>query len=128
MQEQLEYEYAFIRFVPKVEREEFINVGVILFCKRKNFLQTKCDVDISRIESFGSDIEIEELKEYLNTWSLIARGNQEGGFIASLDISSRFRWLTAPRSTIIQPSPVRSGLCVDPEDELNDLFQRGVLV
>ena len=127
MQEKQVYEYAFIRFVPRVEREEFINVGVILFSKKNDFLRVKYHLDVKRLEAFNEDIDLKLLGAYLNTWELIARGDSKGGKIAGLDQPSRFRWLTASRSTIIQSSPVHPGLCNDPEKVLGELFEKFVL-
>ena len=127
MQNRFEFEYAFIRYVPRVEREEFINVGVILFCKKKNFLSVRYHLDEERICSFSKDVDIHQLEQYLKSWDLISRADKSGGFIANLDISSRFRWMTAARSTILQPSNVHSGLCLDPDKMLNDLFRKFVL-
>ena len=127
MQQKQVYEYAFIRFVPRVEREEFLNVGVILFSKRKNFLQVKIHIDNKRLSAFHDNFDPEQLNSYLNTWKLIANGDPKGGRIAELEPASRFRWLTATRSTIIQSSKVHPGLCHHPEQVLNDLFEKYVL-
>ena len=121
------FEYAFIRLVPKVEREEFMNIGVILFCKRKKFLDVKYHIDKARLSALCKDIDFEDLTNYLKSWDLISKGSPEGGKIAQLDAASRFRWLTASRSTIIQHSQVHTGLCEDPAAILNDLFEKYVL-
>ncbi|MFT5168354.1 MAG: hypothetical protein ACI8P3_003596 [Saprospiraceae bacterium] len=121
------FEYAFIRFVPKVEREEFMNVGVILFCKRKKYLDVKYHIDETRLSAFSRDIDFDELRSYLKSWELICQGSPKGGSIAQLDLPARFRWLTASRSTIIQHSNVHTGLCENPELVLNDLFEKYVL-
>lgn len=127
MPEKQVYEYALIRFVPKVEREEFLNVGVILFCKRKKFLQVKINVNQQRLLAFSEEVDVDELTDYLNTWEVIATGSKEGGPIALLEPASRFRWLTAMRSTIIQSSKVHPGRTEDPEAVLNRLFEQYVL-
>lgn len=127
MQEKQVYEYAFIRFVPKVERGEFLNVGVIVFCKRKNFLKMKYHLDAKRLGAFSEETDMEELAHYLDAWDAICQGSHDGEYIARLDPASRFRWLTATRSTIIQSSTVHPGLCTDPEAVLNDLFTKYVL-
>lgn len=124
MQDKQVFHYAFIRFVPRVERGEFINVGVILHCKRKRFLQAKFHIDESRLKALFSDINIPELAKYLDTWDLIATGSEGGGAIAKLDSSGRFGWLTATRSTIIQSSKVHPGICDDPEKALENLFEK----
>lgn len=127
MQGKQVFEYAFIRFVPKVEREEFINVGAILFCRRKKYLNVKVHLDMDRLSAFSKDSNLEELKDYLKSWDLICQGKSEGGEIATLDMASRFRWLTASRSTIIQHSPVHTGVCEDADLMLNRLFEKYVL-
>lgn len=127
MPEKQVYEYAFIRFVPRVEREEFLNVGVILFCKRKKYLQVKYHIDNKRLSALGEDIDLEQLANYLQSWEWISQGQKEGGIIATLDLPSRFRWLTATRSTIIQSSKVHPGLTDDPDSVLDNLFEKYVL-
>jgi hypothetical protein len=121
------YEYAFIRYVPRVEREEFINVGIILYSLRHDFLQVRYNIDKARLLSFYENTDIAMLNSYLRTWDLIARGDATGGKIATLDLPSRFRWLTASRSTIIQSSHVHPGLCSDPQKVMEDLFEKYVL-
>ena len=121
------YEYAFIRFVPKVERGEFINVGVILFCKQLKFLQMKYHLDDVRLTAFSPGTDRHELSEYLQAWEVICEGGTEGQPLAGMDQASRFRWLTATRSTIIQCSEVHPGRCHNPGQQLQDLFSRYVL-
>ncbi|MEL7530771.1 MAG: DUF3037 domain-containing protein [Bacteroidota bacterium] len=121
------YEYALIRFVPRVEREEFLNVGVILFCKRKKYLQVKYHIDQKRLSALGEDIDLLQLETYLQSWDWISQGKKEGGLIACLDLPSRFRWLTATRSTIIQSSKVHPGMTDDPQAVLDRLFENYVL-
>jgi len=128
MQDKATYEYSIIRLVPKVEREEFLNVGVILFSKHKHFLGIKYEIDKDRICSFSKDIDIDEIKDYLHAWELICKGSPEGGAIGELVLASRFRWLTASRSTIIQSSKTHPGLCHAPQEVLEDLFKRYVVV
>tara|TARA_R110002049_G_scaffold295535_3_gene482963 strand:- start:2974 stop:3360 length:387 start_codon:yes stop_codon:yes gene_type:complete len=128
MQDKVTFEYAIIRVVPKVEREEFFNVGVILFSKRKKFLGVKYKINPKKLEAFSTvEITIELLNEYLQSWELICKGEPAGGTIGKLELSDRFRWLAACRSTIIQSSQTHSGLCDDPEKELNDIFKKYVL-
>jgi hypothetical protein len=127
MQDRCTFEYAIIRMVPKVEREEFFNVGVILFSKQKKFLKVKYKVNENLLEAFTDEIEVENLLEYLKAWELICVGAPLGGAIGKLELSDRFRWLTATRSTIIQSSKTHPGLCEDPEKELQDIFMKIVL-
>ncbi|MEZ4773287.1 MAG: DUF3037 domain-containing protein [Bacteroidia bacterium] len=126
MQEKQVFEYAFIRLVPKVEREEFINVGVILFCKRKKYLRVKYHIDENKIRAFAPHLDLQEVADYLKTWELISAGSKEGGQIAQLDQPSRFRWLAATRSTIIQSSKIHPGLCENPDAVIDDLFEKYV--
>lgn len=121
------YEYALIRLVPRVERGECVNVGVILFCKRKKYLEMKVHLDESRLVALFPEIDLEEVHAYLGVWDLICKGDPEGGEIAKLDTPERFRWLTAMRSTIIQNSKVHPGMCAEPEAVLEKLFQEYVL-
>ena len=120
------YEYSVLRFVPRVERQEFLNVGVIVYCKRKKYLEVQYEVDETRIQAFFPEADIEELHAYLLSWKLICEGKAEGGRIAQLDLPSRFRWLTAVRSTIIQSAAVHPGLCEKPERVLAGLFEKYV--
>ena len=111
-QDQL-FEYAVIRIVPRVEREEFTNAGVILFCKKSNFLKAKCIFNREKINIFYpflSTDEIDHIERQLHTFISISEGNAQDSAIAKLDKASRFRWLTATRSTVIQTSKVHVGL------------------
>src|SRR5690606_12661027 len=102
MQDKHLFDYAVIRVVPRVEREEFINVGVVLYCSSKKSLQTAIFLDEQKLRAISPDIDIEEVKMHLTAFEKISRGGKGGGPIGLLDVSSRFRWLTAKRSTIIQ--------------------------
>ena len=113
MQEKHLFEYAVIRVLPRVEREEFLNVGVILYCSAQRFLQTVFKLDEERLRAFSNDFDILELEERLKAFGKICTGAAEGGTIGKLPIAARFRWLTAARSTIVQTSPVHPGLCVN---------------
>ncbi|HVG40691.1 MAG TPA: DUF3037 domain-containing protein, partial [Chitinophagaceae bacterium] len=97
MQENHLFEYAVIRVVPKVEREEFLNVGVILYCKKLKFLQTLFHINNARLHSFSTELDVAEIRDYLLSFDRICKGEKGGGPIAKLDIASRFRWLTATR-------------------------------
>ena len=124
MQEKHLFEYAVIRIVPKVEREEFLNVGVVLYCKRPVFLKSKISVNAKRLMSIFPDIDIEEITAHLRAFEQIIAGDTGAGPIAALDTASRFRWLTAKRSTILQTSVVHPGICKDPGLTLNNLFEQ----
>jgi DUF3037 family protein len=116
------FEYAIIRVVPRVEREEFLNVGVIIYCADEHFLKTKFSLNKERILNFCADLEIEELEKRFKAVEHICNGNIEGGTIAALPVASRFRWLTAAKSTIVQTSPVHPGLCKSANEELEKLY------
>ena len=127
MQDKYLYEYAVIRVVPRVEREEFLNVGIILYCSKQGFLEAKIQVNEERFKAFSCTVETEELQEYLHTWERICQGGKAGGSIGLLPIASRFRWLTATRSTIIQTSKVHPGFCENASETLDCLLQELVL-
>ncbi|HNP22669.1 MAG TPA: DUF3037 domain-containing protein [Panacibacter sp.] len=122
MQEKQLFEYAIIRVVPRVERGEFLNVGVILYCASKSFLQIKYALNKERLLALSPEIEFNELTQILHAFEQICKGAAEGGPIAQLPLSSRFRWLTAARSTVIQTSPVHPGLCSDMNNTLDKLY------
>jgi len=125
--DRLVYEYAVIRLVPRVEREEFLNIGLILFCKAKRFLQVKWYLDEQRLTIFSKDLDIDEIRAYLIAFEKICAGEKSGGPIGLLSIADRFRWLTATRSTIIQTSRSQVGLCIDPDETLEQLFEEMVV-
>jgi hypothetical protein len=122
MHEQHLFEYAVIRIVPRVEREEFINVGVILFCQSRGFLQAVHHIDIERLKAFSPKADHVEIIGYLDAIGKICEGSQPGGAIATLGRASRFRWLTATRSSVIQCSKVHPGFCADPAVTLEKLL------
>ncbi|MEO5563883.1 MAG: DUF3037 domain-containing protein [Chitinophagaceae bacterium] len=121
------FEYAVVRVVPRVEREEFLNTGVILYCRGKNFLQMMYTLDKKRLTDFCDKLDVAELKEHHIGFEQICSGSAEGGPIAQLDMASRFRWLTAKRSTVVQTSAVHPGFCDDPMEMLHRLHQQMVL-
>ena len=122
MQDKHIYEYAVIRVVPRVERGEFLNLGVIVFCKSLSFLDMRYLINEERLKALFNDIDISDIRCHLESYEKICKGEYSGGPIARLDLPSRFRWLTARRSTIIQSSEVHPGLCSDPEQTLEKLF------
>jgi hypothetical protein len=121
------FEYAVIRLVPRVEREEFLNVGIILYCRDLKFLQCRFSINKERIESFCGEVDCNEVEEHLRSFERISMADVKGGPIAALDIASRFRWLTATRSTVVQTSKVHPGFCEDPLETLEKLNQQLVL-
>jgi hypothetical protein len=122
------YDYALIRVVPRVERGECVNVGVVLFCRTRGFLGARIALDEARLLAFFPSANIEGIREELRAITKIAEGDPSAGPIAALSQAERFHWLVSPRSTIVQPSPVHSGLCDDPAAALDHLFQTIVLL
>ena len=116
------FDYAVIRVVPKVEREEFINVGVILFCKAERFLEAKYQLDSKRLLAFSPELDLDCISDNLKAMEQICMGNKAGGAIAELDLASRFRWLTSTRSTIIQMSKVHPGYTANAAETLEKLY------
>jgi len=110
--------------VPRVEREEFLNIGVILYCAKQKFLRAKYLLDETRLHTFAPDLDIAELKEHICSMERICLGNKDAGPIGKLDIASRFRWLTATRSTIVQTSKVHPGFCDEASETLRTLFEQ----
>jgi len=127
MQEKHLYEYAIVRIVPCVEREEFINVGVIVYCRKPAFLKASFTQSYSRLQALFPAINLQEIKANLYAFEQIAAGNLEAGVIATFDMASRFRWLTAKRSTIVQTSAVHPGFCDNPAATLSHLIEQQVL-
>ncbi|GAB3950955.1 DUF3037 domain-containing protein [Spirosoma harenae] len=121
------FEYAIIRVVPCVERQEFLNVGVILYCRSQGFLQTRFQLIESRLHAFSTEVDIQELTERLRAFERICAGKAQGGPIGKLTIAERFRWLTSTRSTVVQTSPVHPGLCIEAGETLDRLFTQLVL-
>ena len=120
------FDYAVVRIVPHVEREEFVNAGVILFCRTKRFLDCRLYLARQRLEALAPGLDVDAVQAQLDAYSRICRGGSEAGPIGELDESARFHWLTSPRSTVLQVSPVHGGVCTDPQEALEDLFQKMV--
>lgn len=127
MQERHLFEYAVVRVVPRIEREEFMNAGVILYCRQQKFLQTLLTLDEKRLCLFTANMDCTELKKHLTAFERICKGDAAAGPIAGLDVASRFRWLTATRSTMVQTSKVHSGLSADVVATLVQLHAQLVL-
>ena len=122
MQDRTLFEYAVIRVVPRVDREEFLNIGIILYCAKQKYLKMLYVIDERRLHCFSGYIDMDELKEHLCSFERICNGDTKGGPIAKLDLPSRFRWLTATRSTVLQTSKTHPGVCLDAEETLNKLY------
>jgi Protein of unknown function (DUF3037) len=116
------YDYAIVRVVPRVERGEFVNAGVILFCRTRRFLGARIELDAGRLAALAPQIDITELTKHLAIIPLICAGGVGAGPIGAMPLADRFHWLVAPRSAMIQTSPVHSGLCDAPAAELEQLL------
>ncbi|WP_285008548.1 DUF3037 domain-containing protein [Pedobacter faecalis] len=128
MQERDLFEYAVLRLVPRVEREEFINIGVVLYCRKQQFLRAEVFLDQQRALALCPDLDLEVVRQNLEAFGRICVGDKHSGPIAELDMASRFRWLTATRSTILQASKVHPGLCADAGEKLHQLYSDMVVL
>jgi hypothetical protein len=118
------FDYAVVRVVPRVEQEEFINAGVILFCRERRFLAASLGLDPARLSALAPELDPAMVQQHLDLIPLICAGGRAAGPLAKLSLVERFRWLTSPRSTVVQVSPVHAGLCTDPALALAELAQR----
>jgi hypothetical protein len=116
------FDYAVIRVVPRVERAEFVNVGVLVCCRSQQYLAARFHVDETRLTALDPALDLDEVRKHLASFQKICAGGADAGPIGQLTPRERFDWLVAPRSTIIQTSPVHTGLCADPEAELEHLL------
>jgi hypothetical protein len=107
------FDYAVLRVVPRVEREEFVNVGVIVFCLEKRLLEARVHVDAARLEALWPGIDVETVRQHVHAVERICAGDATAGAIALLSQRERFHWLIAPRSTMIQTSAVHTGICAE---------------
>lgn len=127
MQQKHLYEYAVIRVLPLVEREEFINVGIVLFCKQAKFIKVHFVINEAKLALFSKELDLEQIKKNLESFEKIAAGEKNCGPIAQMDLASRFRWLTAVRSSSVQTSRPHPGLCDNLEQTARRLFEELVL-
>jgi hypothetical protein len=118
------FEYFVLRCVPRVDRQEFLNVGVVLYGQDTRFLRAACHVVPERLKALGPEVDPDDINAHLETIAAICRGDESGGPAALLTERQRFDWLAAPRSTVVQPGPVHSGLTNDPAAELEHLLDR----
>ena len=118
------FDYAVLRVVPRVEREEFVNAGVLLYCQERRYLQCVVQMDEARLLALEPSVDVEMVRQLLHAAALICRGDADAGPIAALSQRERFYWLTAPRSTVLQASPVRTGVCPKDADGCGDLDAR----
>jgi hypothetical protein len=120
------FDYAIVRVVPRVEREEFVNAGVILFCLERGFLAARVELDHERVRALFPGLDLPLVEEHLAALSRVAAGGEGSGPIGRLSVRERFHWLVSPRSTVIQTGPVHSGVCEDPARALEKLLERMV--
>jgi Protein of unknown function (DUF3037) len=118
------YSYALVRVVPRVERGEFLNTGAVLFAREERFLACRMEIDSGRLLALAPDLDFSAVERHLRTFEAICDGRPEGGPVAVLPPAERFLWLVAPRSTIIQTSPVHVGRTTDAPRALDDLVER----
>jgi hypothetical protein len=118
------FDYAVVRVVPRPERGEQVNVGVILYCRARDFLEAKIALDRTRVQALDPTLDLDELERALDVFHQVCRGQ---GPIGKLPLGERFHWLVAPRSTVVQVSAVHSGLCEDPAGALDQLLEKMVL-
>ena len=122
------FSYAVYRVVPRVERGERLNVGVVVFCRPLEYLAARTHLDVKRLAALWPELDSETVRPHLQAIERIAAGDPAAGEIARLDLTARFHWLVSPSSTIIQPSAVHTGLCDDPSSQLDRLFEALVAV
>ena len=118
------FQYALVRVVPRVERGECVNAGVVLFCRPRRFLAARIMLDEARVRALAPDADMAAIRGHLDAFTRVAAGDETAGPIAALPASERFHWLVAPSSTVIQCSPVHTGLTADPAGELDRLAAR----
>ena len=124
----LSFDYAVLRVVPRVEREEFINAGVVLFCLAVDYLGVRVELDRERVLALFPGADLDLIEDHLHAARRVAAGGEGSGPIGRLSQRERFQWLVSPRSTVLQVSPVHTGLCASPELELEQLHERMVRV
>ena len=117
------FSHAVIRVVPRIERGERLNVGVVVFCRPLGYLAARTQLDEARLRAFWPELDPASVRPHLEAIERIAAGDPAAGPIAELDETARFHWLVAPSSTIVQPSAVHTGLCDEPKAELDKLFR-----
>ncbi|GEC72554.1 Protein of unknown function [Flavobacterium flevense] len=127
MHEQHLYDYAVIRVVPRVEREEFVNVGLMLYCKRQKYLRIKYHIPVNKISAFCKEFDLDQLKINLDSFVAICEGKKNAGPIAQFEKDERFRWLTAIKSSSIQTSRPHSGFSTDLDKTFEKLYTELVL-
>ena len=121
MSGKLGFQYVVLRCVPRVDREEFVNVGVVLYCQKADYLEARCHVDRERLVALWPELDVDAVASALEVVEAVCRGDASAGAAAEGSLGSRFGFLTAPRSTVVQPSPVHGGITSDPDRQLEHL-------
>jgi Protein of unknown function (DUF3037) len=121
------FQYVVLRCVPRVDREEFVNVGVVLYCQQADFLEARCRVDDRRLQSLDPDLDLDAVRSALAAVAAVCRGEDSSGAAGRTPLGTRFGFVSAPRSTVVQPGPIHGGLTTDPARELGHLLDRLVL-
>jgi hypothetical protein len=122
------FDYALLRIVPRVERQEFINAGAVVYCPERHYLAARIHLDRDRLKALWPEADVALVEQHLDAVQRICDGDQEAGAIARLSQRERFHWLTAPRSTIVQPSPVHTGVCQSTDSVLDRLAKQFLFV
>jgi hypothetical protein len=120
------YDFAIIRIVPRVEREEFVNAGVVVFCPARKFLGARVLIDEARLKALWPELDVSVIRQHLEPFPRVCAGDPDAGPVAAKPLRERFHWVVAPRSTMIQISPVHSGITESPEAVLDELFLKRV--
>jgi hypothetical protein len=120
----LPYQYVVLRCVPRVEREEFVNVGVVLYCQEAGFLEARCHVDAGRLAALAPGVDVDAVRSALRAVEAVCRGDEAAGEAGRAAMGVRFGFVKAPRSTVVQPGPVHGGTTADPARELDHLLDR----
>jgi hypothetical protein len=118
------FQYVVLRCVPRVDREEFVNVGVVLYCQQADFLEARCHVDAERLEVLAPDLDVDAVRSALATVEAVCRGDESAGAAGRTSLGTRFGFVSAPRSTVVQPGPIHGGLTTDPVEQLDHLLDR----
>ena len=124
MSTRMGFQYVVLRCVPRVDREEFLNVGVVVYCQQADFLRARCHVDPTRLVSLAPDVDVDAVCSALDAIEAVCRGDASAGAAGRAAIGTRFGFVKAPRSTVVQPGPVHGGTTDDPDAELDHLLGR----
>ena len=124
MSDRMGFQYVVLRCVPRVDREEFVNVGVVVYCQQADFLEARCSVDADRLAALSADVDVAAVRSALSAIKAVCRGDAAAGAAGQAPIGTRFGFVKAPRSTVVQPGPVHGGTTDDPAGELEHLVDR----